>query len=167
MFVFDKLKRKIKMNKFILSIVAVMALSVASFAETVYGPFISSPDKTGFTKQSVGVQVDGNVLFVNYANDGKNLFAVSKTGPAVANANSYVGGLLKGLHYCTVVTSNSKETHVSYGFEKELVKFRTPVLGTRASLTGQVFPTGFGGPAVNSLKLSNNWAWGLRVGVNL
>lgn len=156
------------MNKFILSIVAVMALAVGSFANgPVYGPFISSPDKTGFTTQSVGVQVDGHKLFVNYANDGKNLFAISKTGPAVANAGSYVGGLLKGLNYCTVVTSNSKESHVSYGLEKELVKFRTPVLGTRANLVGQVFPTGFGGAAVNSLKLSNNWAWGVRVGIDL
>lgn len=156
------------MNKFILSIAAVMALAVNSFANgPVNGPFISTADKTGFTTQSVGVQVDGNKLFVNYANDGKNLFAVSKTGPAVVNAGSYVGGLLKGLNYCTVVTSNSKETHVSYGFEKELVKFRTPVLGTRANLTGQVFPTGFGGPAVNSLKLSNSWAWGVRVGIDL
>ena len=123
--------------------------------------------RTGFTTQSFGVQLDGNKLFVNYANDGKNLFAVSKTGPAVVNAGSYVGGLLKGLNYCTVVTSNSKEAHVSYGFEKELVKFRTPVLGTRANLTGQVFPTGFGGASVNSLKLSKDWAWGVRVGIDL
>jgi hypothetical protein len=66
------------MNKFILSIVAVMALTVSSFANgPVYGPFISSADKTGFTTQSFGVQVDGNKLYVNYANDGKNLFAVS------------------------------------------------------------------------------------------
>ena len=156
------------MNKFILSIVAVMALAVGSFANgPVNGPFISSADKTGFTTQSFGVQVDGNKLFVNYANDGKNLFAISKTGPAVVNAESYVGGLLKGLNYCTVVTSNSKESHVSYGFEKELVKFRTPVLGTRANLVGQVFPTGFGGAAINSLKLSNGWAWGVRVGIDL
>ena len=156
------------MNKFILSIVAVMALTVNSFANgPVNGPFIRSADKTGFTTQSVGVQVDGNKLFVNYANDGKNLFAVSKTGPAVVNSGSYVGGLLKGLNYCTVVTSNSKESHISYGFEKELVKFRTPVLGTRANLVGQVFPTGFGGAAVNSLKLSNGWAWGVRVGIDL
>lgn len=156
------------MNKFILSIVAVMALTVSSFANgPAYGPFISSADKTGFTTQSFGVQVDGNKLYVNYANDGKNLFAVSKTGPAVVGSGSYVGGLLKGLNYCTVVTSNSKESHVSYGFEKELVKFRTPVLGTRANLTGQVFPTGFGGASVNSLKLSKDWAWGVRVGIDL
>jgi hypothetical protein len=156
------------MNKFILSIVAVMALTVTSFANgPVYGPFINSADKTGFTTQSFGVQVDGNKLYVNYANDGKNLFAVSKTGPAVVGTGSYVGGLLKGLNYCTVVTSNSKESHVSYGFEKELVKFRTPVLGTRANLTGQVFPTGFGGASVNSLKLSKDWAWGVRVGIDL
>jgi len=156
------------MNKFILSIAAVMALTVSSFANgPVYGPFISSADKTGFTTQSFGVQVDGNKLYVNYANDGKNLFAVSKTGPAVVGSGSYVGGLLKGLNYCTVVTSNSKESHISYGFEKELVKFRTPVLGTRANLTGQVFPTGFGGASVNSLKLSKDWAWGVRVGIDL
>ena len=156
------------MNKFILSIIAVMAMSVSVFANgPVYGPFISSDDKTGFTKQSLGFQVDGNRLYVNYANDGKNLFAVSKTGPAVVSAGSYVGGLFEGLFYCTVVTSNSKESHISYGFEKELVKFRTPVLGTRANLTGQVFPTGFGGAAVNSLKLSKDWAWGLRVGIDL
>jgi hypothetical protein len=156
------------MNKFILSIIAVMAISVSVFANgPVNGPFISSADKTGFTKQSVGFQVDGNRLYVNYANDGKNLFALSKTGGPVVNVGSYAGGLLKGLNYCTVVTSNSKESHISYGFEKELVKFRTPVLGTRANLTGQVFPTGFGGAAVNSLKLSRDWAWGLRVGIDL
>jgi hypothetical protein len=156
------------MNKFILSIIAVMAISVSVFANgPVNGPFISSADKTDFTKQSVGFQVDGNRLYVNYANDGKNLFAVSKTGGPVVNAGSYVGGLLKGLNYCTVVTSNSKESHISYGFEKELVKFRTPVLGTRANLTGQVFPTGFGGAAINSLKLSRDWAWGVRVGIDL
>ena len=145
-----------------------MAISVSVFANgPVNGPFISSADKTGFTKQSVGFQVDGNRLYVNYANDGKNLFALSKTGGPVVNVGSYAGGLLKGLNYCTVVTSNSKESHISYGFEKELVKFRTPVLGTRANLTGQVFPTGFGGAAVNSLKLSRDWAWGLRVGIDL
>ena len=156
------------MNKFILSIIPVMAISVSVFANgPVNGPFISSADKTGFTKQSVGFQVDGNRLYVNYANDGKNLFALSKTGGPVVNVGSYAGGLLKGLNYCTVVTSNSKESHISYGFEKELVKFRTPVLGTRANLTGQVFPTGFGGAAVNSLKLSRDWAWGLRVGIDL
>ena len=156
------------MNKFILSIIAVMAISVSVFANgPVNGPFISSADKTDFTKQSVGFQVDGNRLYVNYANDGKNLFALSKTGGPVVNVGSYAGGLLKGLNYCTVVTSNSKESHISYGFEKELVKFRTPVLGTRANLTGQVFPTGFGGASVNSLKLSKDWAWGVRVGIDL
>jgi hypothetical protein len=32
---------------------------------------------------------------------------------------------------------------------------------------GQVFPTGFGGGSFNSLNLSNNWAWGVRVGFDV
>jgi hypothetical protein len=48
-----------------------------------------------------------------------------------------------------------------------LVKFDVPVVGTNATVMGQVFPTGFGGGSLNNLNLSRNWAWGVRVGFDV
>lgn len=153
------------MNKFILSIVAVMALAANSFANgLVNGPFIKD-DGVKFTTQSVGLQVDGNKLFVNYANDGKkDWFTVTQPGTTVPYLENYAGGLLKGTRYVAVVASNGKESRVSYGFEKQVIYFKMPVVNVPTTIVGQVFPTGFGGASVNNLTLSKNWSWGVRVG---
>ena len=91
------------MNKFILSIVAVMALAVGSFANgPVNGPFIK--DDVKFTTQSFGVQLADKQLFVNYANDGKkDWFTITQPGAVVPYLEDYAGGLLKGTKYVAVV----------------------------------------------------------------
>jgi hypothetical protein len=156
------------MNKFILSIVAVMALAVNSFANgPVNGPFIKD-DGVKFTTQSVGFQVNDKQLFVNYANDGKkDWFTVTQPGSTVPHLENYAGGLLKGTRYVAVVASNGKESRVSYGFEKQVIYFRMPVVNVPVTVLGQVFPTGFGGASVNNLTLSKDWSWGVRVGLKL
>lgn len=157
------------MNKFILSIVAVMAIAASSFANgSVYGPFLKNNDGVKFTTQSVGVQVDGNQLFVNYANDGKrDWFTVTQPGATVPYLENYAGGLLKGTKYVAVVATNGKESRVSYGFEKQVVSFKMPLVNVPTSIVGQVFPTGFGGASINNLTLSKDWSWGVRVGFKL
>jgi hypothetical protein len=161
-------KEKNKMKKFLVSMVAVLAATSAFAADPIFG---SKPPvkKAGvdFTTQSVGVQMQDNKFFVNYANDGKDWFTITNPGKTVPNVENYVGGLLKGTRFVSVVATNGKETRVSYGFEKQLVTFDVPVIGTNAVVMGQVFPTGFGGGSLNSLNLSNNWAWGVRVGFDV
>ena len=156
------------MKKFLVSMVAVLAATSAFAADPIFG---SKPPvkKAGvdFTTQSVGVQMQDNKFFVNYANDGKDWFTITNPGKTVPNVENYVGGLLKGTRFVSVVATNGKETRVSYGFEKQLVTFDVPVIGTNAVVMGQVFPTGFGGGSLNSLNLSNNWAWGVRVGFDV
>lgn len=154
------------MNKFILSIVAVMALSVNSFANgPVFGPKL---DDVKFTTQSVGLQVQDQKVFVNYANDGKrDWFTLSQPGPVVPKLQDYAGGLLKGTRFVTLVASNGKESRISYGFEKQVLYFREPVTKVPVTVMGQVFPTGFGGASTNNLTLSNDWSWGVRVGLKL
>ena len=156
------------MKKFFVSMVAVLAATSAFASDPIFG---AKPPvkKSGvdFTSQSVGVQLQDNKFFVNYANDGKDWFTVTNPGKTIPNVENYVGGLLKGTRFVSVVATNGKETRVSYGFEKQLVKFDVPVIGTNATVMGQVFPTGFGGGSLNSLNLSNNWAWGVRVGFDV
>jgi hypothetical protein len=161
-------KEKNKMKKFLVSMVAVLAATSAFAADPIFGA--KPPVKKAgvdFTTQSVGVQMQDNKFFVNYANDGKDWFTVTNPGKTIPNVENYVGGLLKGTRFVSVVATNGKETRVSYGFEKQLVKFDVPVIGTNATVMGQVFPTGFGGGSLNSLNLSNNWAWGVRVGFDV
>ena len=156
------------MKKFLVSMVAVLAATSAFAADPIFGA--KPPVKKAgvdFTTQSVGVQMQDNKFFVNYANDGKDWFTVTNPGKTIPNVENYVGGLLKGTRFVSVVATNGKETRVSYGFEKQLVKFDVPVIGTNAVVMGQVFPTGFGGGSLNSLNLSNNWAWGVRVGFDV
>ena len=156
------------MKKFLVSMVAILAAASAFAADPIFGA--KPPVKKAgvdFTTQSVGVQMQDNKFFVNYANDGKDWFTVTNPGKTIPNVENYVGGLLKGTRFVSVVATNGKETRVSYGFEKQLVKFDVPVIGTNATVLGQVFPTGFGGGSLNSLNLSNNWAWGVRVGFDV
>jgi hypothetical protein len=156
------------MKKFLVSIVAVLAATSAFAADPIFG--VKPPVKKSgvdFTSQSVGVQMQDDKFFVNYANDGKDWFTVTNPGKTVPNVENYVGGLLKGTRFVSVVATNGKETRVSYGFEKQLVKFDVPVVGTNAVVVGQVFPTGFGGGSLSNLNLSNNWAWGVRVGFDV
>jgi hypothetical protein len=155
------------MNKFILSIVVVMALAVGSFANgPVNGPFIK--DDVKFTTQSFGVQLADKQLFVNYANDGKkDWFTITQPGAVVPYLENYAGGLLKGTKYVAVVATNGKESRVSYGFEKQVIYFRMPVTNVPVTVMGQVFPTGFGGASVSNLTLSKDWSWGVRVGFKL
>jgi hypothetical protein len=161
-------KGKNKMKKFLVSMVAVLAASSAFAADPIFG---AKPPvkKTGvdFTSQSVGVQMQDNKFFVNYANDGKDWFTITNPGKVVPNVENYAGGLFKGTRFVSVVATNGVETRVSFGLEKQLVKFDVPVIGTNATVMGQVFPTGFGGGSFNSLNLSNNWAWGVRVGFDV
>ena len=156
------------MKKILLSIAAILTATSAFAADPI---FASKPPvkKAGvdFTTQSVGVQVQDNKLFVNYANDGKDWFTITSPGKVVPNVENYVGGLLKGTKFVSVVATNGKETRVSYGFEKPLVKFDVPLVGTNAVVVGQVFPTGFGGGSLSNLNLSNNWAYGVRVGFDV
>ena len=156
------------MKKCLVSMVAILAAASAFAADQIFGA--KPPVKKAgvdFTTQSVGVQMQDNKFFVNYANDGKDWFTVTNPGKTIPNVENYVGGLLKGTRFVSVVATNGKETRVSYGFEKQLVKFDVPVIGTNATVLGQVFPTGFGGGSLNSLNLSNNWAWGVRVGFDV
>jgi len=88
-------------------------------------------------------------------------------GKDVPNVENYAGGLFKGTRFVSVVATNGVETRVSFGLEKQLVKFDVPVIGTNATVMGQVFPTGFGGGSFSNLNLSNNWAWGVRVGFDV
>jgi hypothetical protein len=161
-------KGKNKMKKFLVSMVAVLAATSAFAADPIFG---AKPPvkKTGvdFTSQSVGVQMQDNKFFVNYANDGKDWFTITNPGKVVPNVENYAGGLFKGTRFVSVVATNGVETRVSFGLEKQLVKFDVPVIGTNATVMGQVFPTGFGGGSFNSLNLSNNWAWGVRVGFDV
>jgi len=156
------------MKKFLVSMVAVLAATSAFAADPIFG---AKPPvkKTGvdFTSQSVGVQMQDNKFFVNYANDGKDWFTITNPGKVVPNVENYAGGLFKGTRFVSVVATNGVETRVSFGLEKQLVKFDVPVIGTNATVMGQVFPTGFGGGSFNSLNLSNNWAWGVRVGYDV
>jgi hypothetical protein len=165
---FHFLKEKNKMKNFLVSMVAVLAATSAFAADPIFG---AKPPvkKTGvdFTSQSVGVQMQDNKFFVNYANDGKDWFTITNPGKVVPNVENYAGGLLKGTRFVSVVATNGVETRVSFGLEKQLVKFDVPVIGTNATVMGQVFPTGFGGGSFNSLNLSNNWAWGVRVGFDV
>jgi hypothetical protein len=161
-------KGKNKMKKFLVSMVAVLAASSAFAADPIFGA--KPPVKKAgvdFTSQSVGVQMQDNKFFVNYANDGKDWFTITNPGKTIPNVENYAGGLFKGTRFVSVVATNGVETRVSYGFEKQLVKFDVPVVGTNATVIGQVFPTGFGGGSLNSLNLSNNWAWGVRVGFDV
>jgi hypothetical protein len=161
-------KGKNKMKKFLVSMVAIFAATSAFAADPIFG---AKPPvkKSGvdFTTQSVGVQMQDNKFFVNYANDGKDWFTITNPGKVVPNVENYAGGLFKGTRFVSVVATNGVETRVSFGLEKQLVKFDVPVIGTNATVMGQVFPTGFGGGSFNSLNLSNNWAWGVRVGFDV
>jgi hypothetical protein len=161
-------KEKNKMKKFLVSMVAIFAATSAFAADPIFGA--KPPVKKAgvdFTTQSVGVQMQDNKFFVNYANDGKDWFTITNPGKTIPNVENYAGGLFKGTRFVSVVATNGVETRVSYGFEKQLVKFDVPVIGTNATVMGQVFPTGFGGGSLNSLNLSNNWAWGVRVGFDV
>ena len=156
------------MKKFLVSMVAVLAATSAFAADPIFGA--KPPVKKAgvdFTTQSVGVQLQDNKFFVNYANDGKDWFTITNPGKTIPNVENYAGGLFKGTRFVSVVATNGVETRISYGFEKQLVKFDVPVIGTNATVMGQVFPTGFGGGSLNSLNLSNNWAWGVRVGFDV
>jgi len=156
------------MKKFLVSMVAVLAATSAFAADPIFGA--KPPVKKAgvdFTTQSVGVQLQDDKFFVNYANDGKDWFTITNPGKTIPNVENYAGGLLKGTRFVSVVATNGKETRVSYGFEKQLVKFDVPVIGTNATVMGQVFPTGFGGGSFSNLNLSNNWAWGVRVGFDV
>ena len=157
-------KEKNKMKKFLVSMVAVLAASSAFAVDPIFGakPPVKK-QSVDFTTQSVGVQLQDNKFFVNYANDGKDWFTITNPGKTIPNVENYAGGLLKGTRFVSVVATNGAETRVSYGFEKQLVKFDVPVVGTNATVMGQVFPTGFGGGSLNSLNLSRNWAWGVRI----
>ena len=107
-------------------------------------------------------------LFVNYANDGKkDWFTVSNPGSVVPNIENYAGGLFKGTRFVTVLATNGKESRVSYGLEKQVLSGRLPLVHVPVTVIGQVFPSGFGGGSLTSLSLSNNWSWGVRVGVKL
>jgi hypothetical protein len=85
----------------------------------------------------------------------------------VPNIENYAGGLFKGTRFVTVLATNGKESRVSYGLEKQVVSGRLPLVGVPVTVIGQVFPSGFGGGSLTSLSLSNNWSWGVRVGVKL
>jgi hypothetical protein len=156
------------MKKFLVSLVAVFAATSVFAADPIFGP--KPPVKKSgvdFTSQSVGVQMQDNKFFVNYAHDGKDWFTITNPGKDVPNVENYAGGLFKGTRFVSVVATNGVETRVSFGLEKQLVKFDVPFVGTNATVMGQVFPTGFGGGSFDSLNLSNNWAWGVRVGFDV
>jgi len=156
------------MKKFLVSLVAVFAATSVFAADPIFGP--KPPVKKSgvdFTSQSVGVQMQDNKFFVNYAHDGKDWFTITNPGKDVPNVENYAGGLFKGTRFVSVVATNGVETRVSFGLETQLVKFDVPFVGTNATVMGQVFPTGFGGGSFNSLNLSNNWAWGVRVGFDV
>jgi len=156
------------MKKFVFSVVAILAATSAFAADPIFGA--KPPVKKAgvdFTSQSVGVQLQEDKFFVNYANDGKDWFTITNPGKTIPNVENYVGGLLKGTRFVSVVATNGKETRVSYGFEKQVVKFDVPFIGTDAIVMAQVFPTGFGGGSLSNLNLSNNWAYGVRVGFNV
>jgi hypothetical protein len=156
------------MKKFLVLMIAVFAATSAFAADPIFGA--KPPVKksgVGFTSQSVGVQMQDNKFFVNYANDGKDWFTITNPGKDVPNVENYAGGLFKGTRFVSVVATNGVETRVSFGLEKQLVKFDVPVIGTNATVMGQVFPTGFGGGSFSNLNLSNNWAWGVRVGFDV
>ena len=157
------------MKKFLVSMVAFLAATSAFAADPIFGPAKPPVKKSGvdFTTQSVGVQLQDNKFFVNYANDGKDWFTITNPGKTIPNVENYAGGLLKGTRYVSVVATNGTQTRVSYGFEKQLVKFDVPVVGTNATVMGQVFPSGFGGGSFNSLNVSKNWAWGVRIGFDV
>ena len=155
------------MKKLIMTLAALL-VTASSFANgTVNGPFLKD-DGVKFTTQSVGVQVQDKKLFFNYANDGKNdWFTVSNPGSVVPNIENYAGGLFKGTRFVTVLATNGKDSRVSYGFEKQVLSGRLPLVQVPVTVIGQVFPSGFGGASLTSLSLSNNWSWGVRVGVKL
>jgi hypothetical protein len=156
------------MKKFLVLMIAVFAATSAFAADPIFGA--KPPVKksgVGFTSQSVGVQMQDNKFFVNYAHDGKDWFTITNPGKDVPNVENYAGGLFKGTRFVSVVATNGVETRVSFGLEKQLVKFDVPVIGTNATVMGQVFPTGFGGGSFSNLNLSNNWAWGVRVGFDV
>ena len=156
------------MKKLMMTLVAVLAATSAFAADPIFGP--KPPVKKSgvdFTTQSVGVQMQDNKFFVNYANNGKDWFTITNPGKTVPNVENYAGGLFKGTRFVSVVATNGVETRVSFGLEKQLVKFDVPFVGTNATVMGQVFPTGFGGGSFQNLNLSNNWAYGLRVGFDV
>jgi len=156
------------MKKFLVSIIAVFAATSAFAADPIFGA--KPPVKksgVGFTSQSVGVQMQDNKFFVNYAHDGKDWFTITNPGKDVPNVENYAGGLFKGTRFVSVVATNGVETRVSFGLEKQLVKFDVPVIGTNATVMGQVFATGLGGGCFSNLNLSINWDWGVRVGFDV
>ena len=162
------------MKKFLFTVVALLATTSAFAGDIVFGvkpvfgaQIVTKKSNVDFTSQSVGVQFQENKFFVNYAHDGKDWFTITNPGKTIPNVENYAGGIFKGTRFVSVVATNGVETRVSYGFEKQLLKFDVPVVGTNAVVVGQVFPTGFGGGSLSSLNLSNNWAWGVRVGFDV
>ncbi len=95
------------MKKFLVSMVAVLAATSAFAADPIFGA--KPPVKKAgvdFTSQSVGVQLQDNKFFVNYANDGKDWFTITNPGKVVPNVENYAGGLFKGTRFVSVVATN-------------------------------------------------------------
>jgi hypothetical protein len=93
------------MKKFLVSMIAVFAATSAFAADPIFGA--KPPVKksgVGFTSQSVGVQMQDNKFFVNYANDGKDWFTITNPGKDVPNVENYAGGLFKGTRFVSVLT---------------------------------------------------------------
>lgn len=147
------------MKKFILSLCVALMTGIASYAQ-VNGPFLKDDVQTS----SVGFQVENKKLFLNYVNDGRDWFAISKPGSLVPNVDRYLNGALSGTRYVEVVTTNGTETRYAVGVEKTLVVGDIPMSNYKYSATLMLLTPGYGGVSFDALQWSRNGQVGLRLG---
>lgn len=156
------MKERRKMKKLLL-ILSLLTLSLSPvMAQQVSGPVL----KDEVEGKSVGLQVDSNRLFLNYVNDGKDWFAVSKPGREVPNLDKHLYGLFNGARYVEVVTTNGTETRYAVGVEKAVLNGYVPLTNKKYTMILQLLTPGFGGESFSAMNFSRNGQVGIRFGVD-
>lgn len=147
------------MKKFLLTL-GLMLLPF-SFAYAQVNGLVLKDEVEG---KSVGVQVENNRLFLNYVNDGRDWFAITKPGRNVPNLDKHFYGLLDGARYVEVVTTNGSETRYAVGFEKAVLNGFVPTTNKKYTVILQLLTPGFGGQSFDAMNFSRNGQVGVRVG---
>ena len=155
------MNRKNANMKKLLVCFALLLMSLSSAHSQVAGPVLNDE----VTGKSVGFQVENNQLFLNYVNDGRDWFAISKPGREVPNLDKHFYGLFNGARYVEVVTTNGTETRYAVGVEKTVMNGLVPFTNKKYSVTVQLLTPGFGGQSFDALSWSRNGQVGLRLGL--
>lgn len=149
------------MKKFLYTI-GLLVMSFSFAHAQVNGPVL----KDEVEGKSVGFQVENNRLFLNYVNDGRDWFAVSKPGRLVPNLDKHFYGLLDGTRYVEVVTSNGTETRYAVGVEKAVLNGLIPTTNRKYTVILQLLTPGFGGQSFSAMDFSRNGQVGVRLGLD-